>query len=163
MAARPRAETSVAFPYRKITPVILPHRRALAQCRDMTTPCRLAVPFLLFGCFACAIQILERVSAPDSLDVAASLNNLAELYRTEGKYQEAESVALRAVEIDERRAGSDSPDVAGSLHTLAAIYRDTGRYDEALSLLERSLAIREKAFGSEHLLVATTLGNIGEL
>ena len=92
-----------------------------------------------------------------------SLNNLAELRRTEGRYAEAERLARRAVEISARATGSESSEFAVSLHTLAAIYRDSGRYEEALSLLERSLAIREKQLGLEHPLVAVTLGNIAEI
>ena len=102
-------------------------------------------------------------SDPIILTVAISLNNLAELYRNQGKYDEAEPLYQRALAIREKSLGSDHPDVATSLNNLAVLYSDQGRYDEAEPLYQRALAIREKSLGADHPDVATSLNNLAQL
>jgi tetratricopeptide (TPR) repeat protein len=77
--------------------------------------------------------------------VADSLNTLAELYRTQGQYTQAEPLYKRSLAISEKALGPDHPRVAASLNTLASLYDAQGRYAEAEPLSKRSLAIREKA------------------
>jgi tetratricopeptide (TPR) repeat protein len=66
-----------------------------------------------------ALVIRERVLGSDHPDVATSLNNLASLYKSQGKYDEAEPLHRRALAIREKSLGSDHPDVAASLNNLA--------------------------------------------
>ncbi len=82
--------------------------------------------------------------------MAASLNNLAEFYRTQGKYAEAEPLYQRSLAIDENALGPDHPDLATDLNNLALLYHAQGHYAEAEPLYQRSLAIRENALGPEH-------------
>ncbi len=82
--------------------------------------------------------------------VGTSLNNLAELYRAQGRYTEAESLYKRSIAISEKALGPEHPDVATSLNNLAELYSAQGRYAEAEPLHKRSLAIGEKALGPEH-------------
>ena len=49
---------------------------------------------------------------PDHPDTAATLNNLAELYRAQRKYDEAEPLYQRALAIREKALGQDHPDTA---------------------------------------------------
>ena len=55
----------------------------------------------------------------NTLDVAMSLNNLAMLLHTEGKYAEAEPLHRRALAMREKALGPEHPDVAQSLNNLA--------------------------------------------
>ena len=89
--------------------------------------------------------------------MAQSLNNLAGLYRDQGKYAEAEPLFQRALAIRERTLGPEHPEAARSLQNLAVLYNDQGKYAEAEPLYQRSLAILEKALGPEHSHVATGL------
>ena len=73
-----------------------------------------------------------------------SLNNLAELYRNQGRYADAEPLYKRSLAIYEKALGPDHPDVATSLNNLAALYDAQGRYADAEPLYKRSLAICEK-------------------
>ena len=93
--------------------------------------------------------------------MATALNNLAELYRRQGKYVEAEPLYKRALVIREKALGPNHPDVAQSLNNLALVYSKV--YTEAEPLLKRALVIREKALGSEHPDVAGSLYNLAEL
>jgi tetratricopeptide (TPR) repeat protein len=78
------------------------------------------------------------------------LNNLADLYRAQGRYAEAEPLYKRSLAIRETALGPGHPDVATSLNNLADLYRAQGRYAEAEPLYKRALAIREKALGPDH-------------
>ncbi|MCH9020758.1 MAG: CHAT domain-containing protein, partial [Proteobacteria bacterium] len=96
-------------------------------------------------------------------DVAGSLNNLAELYRAQGRYEAAEPLYKRALAVREKALGPDHPDVATSLNNLAGLYRLQGRYEAAEPLYMRSLAIKEKALGPDHAGVAASLNNLALL
>jgi len=85
------------------------------------------------------------------------------LYRTQGKYEEAEQLYKRCLEIRETKIGKNHPDVATSLNNLAELYRSQGKYEEAEPLYQRSLGIYEKALGKDHLYVAQSLGNLALL
>ena len=54
----------------------------------------------------------EQVLGPEHPDTALSLNNLAELYHTQGKYAEAEPLSKRALVIYEQALGPEHPDTA---------------------------------------------------
>ena len=86
---------------------------------------------------------------PDDPRLATTLNNLAEFYRAQGKYVEAEPLHERALAIREKALGPEHPDVAQSLNNLALLYQAQGKYAEAEPLHKRALAIREKALGPE--------------
>ena len=73
--------------------------------------------------------------------MATSLNNLAALYKEQGRYADAEPLYKRALAIDEKAVGPDHPDVATSLNNLAALYKEQGRYADAEPLYKRALAI----------------------
>ena len=74
--------------------------------------------------------------------LATSLNNLAELYRAQGKYAEAEPLYQRALAILEKALGPEHPNVATSLDNYAALLREMDRNAEADKLEERARAIR---------------------
>jgi len=99
----------------------------------------------------------------DNFLLATSLNNLAELYRTQGKYAEAEPLHQRALAIWEKALGPGHPNVAMSLNNLANLYHRQGKYAEAEPLYQRALAIDEEALGPEHPNVATSLENYADL
>ena len=78
-----------------------------------------------------ALRIGEREFGPDHINTAIFLNNLAELYRAQGRYAEAEPLYARSLAIWEKALGPEHLDVATSLNNLAALYRVQGRYAEA--------------------------------
>ncbi|MCV3215450.1 tetratricopeptide repeat protein [Plectonema radiosum NIES-515] len=110
-----------------------------------------------------AIEISEKVLGKEHPDVATTLNNLAELYKAQGRYQKAEPLHLRSLAIYEKMLGKEHPLVATSLNNLAELYKARGRYEKAEPLYLRSLAIYEKVLGKQHPLVATSLNNLASL
>ena len=107
-----------------------------------------------------ALAICEQVLGPDHPDVATNLNNLASLYRGQGKYAEAESLIGRALAINEQALGPNHPEIAANLNNLASLYQSRGKYAEAEPLYQRALAIYEQQLGVEHLNTATILNNL---
>ena len=56
-----------------------------------------------------ALSIRRRLLGADHPDTARSLNNLAGLYRAQGRYAEAAPMLMEAVEIMERVLGAEHP------------------------------------------------------
>jgi tetratricopeptide (TPR) repeat protein len=83
---------------------------------------------------------------PDHPDVANSLNNLADLYRQQGRYADAEEFNKRALAIWEKALGPDHLDVANSLNNLARIYLAGGQVDRAQPASTRAVDIVMKRF-----------------
>ncbi len=83
-------------------------------------------------------------SGSSSPRLATSLNNLAEVYRLEGRYAEAEPLFKRALAIFEKALGPEHPNVATGLENYAALLRKTGRADEATEMEACAKAIRAK-------------------
>jgi tetratricopeptide (TPR) repeat protein len=81
-------------------------------------------------------------------DVATSLNNLAGLYRAQGRYDEAEPLYRQALELSRELLGERHPDVATSLNNLAYLYQSQGRYDEAEPLYRQALELSRELLGS---------------
>jgi CHAT domain-containing protein/Tfp pilus assembly protein PilF len=94
-------------------------------------------------------------------DVAASLYNLARLYRAQDRYAEAEPLYRRSLELWEKTYGPNHPYVAGALSGLARAHERQGRYAEAEELYRRALAIEEAALGPNHSHVAISLDTLG--
>jgi tetratricopeptide (TPR) repeat protein len=109
------------------------------------------------------LAIREKQLGADHPDVATSLNNLAILYESQGRYTEAELLYRRSLAIREKQLGVDNPHVGTSLNNLAVLYESQGRYTEAEPLYLRSLAIDEKVYGEDHPEIATDLNNLAFL
>ena len=59
------------------------------------------------------------------------MNNLAELYRKQGKYEAAEPLYVDALAMWKKLLGEEHPDVAQSMNNLAALYYSQGKYEVA--------------------------------
>ncbi len=109
-----------------------------------------------------ALKEAERFG-PEDLRLGTTLNNLAELYRDQGKYAEAEPLYKRSLVIVVKVLGPEHPYSATSLNSLGQLYHQQGKYGAAESLYKRSRVIIEKALGPEHPTVATSLENYAML
>ena len=81
----------------------------------------------------------------ESVQYASALNNLAGLYKAQGRYEAAEPLHKQAMEIRRVALGEEHPDFATSLNNLAALYYTLGRYEDALPLIDQDVAIFEAA------------------
>jgi tetratricopeptide (TPR) repeat protein len=102
----------------------------------------------------------KRLLGENHPDVASSLNNLAALYDSQGRYESAEPLYLQALELRQRLLGENHPDVATSLNNLAELYRSQGRDEEAEPLYLKALLIAEVSLGREHPNTKTFRNNL---
>ncbi|MTJ37502.1 tetratricopeptide repeat protein [Dolichospermum sp. UHCC 0406] len=108
-----------------------------------------------------AIVLQTQFQQQDAL--ANSLNNLAGLYESQGRYNDAEPLYLQSLDIRKHQLGDDHPFVASSLNNLAGLYESQGRYNDAEPLYLQSLDIRKHQLGDDHPDVATSLNNLAGL
>ncbi len=87
-----------------------------------------------------ALAIKEEALGPNHPDVAVSLNNLAGLYHTLGRYKEAEPRYKRALAVMEATL-SGHPYINETLMSYAALLRATNRPNEAEKLEARAEAL----------------------
>ena len=109
------------------------------------------------------LQTLEKKYGPVHRDVAAALNNLAEIFGHQGNDAEAEPLLKRAIAILDKAVGLDSAEAAPELNNLAALYQRQERFAEAEPLFKRALAIREKSLGRDHPDLGQSLNNLATL
>ncbi len=71
-------------------------------------------------------------------DLVSSLNNLASVYRDQGRHGDAELLYRRSLAIFETAPAADHPDLAMSLNNLASLYQAQARHGEAEHLPARA-------------------------
>ena len=78
---------------------------------------------------------LKKLERPSH--VANTYNNMAIVYKKQGKYDEALAMYERPVDLIEE-IGDDHPGVATTYNNMANVYRKQGKYDEALAMYEKA-------------------------
>ncbi|MBI4781362.1 MAG: tetratricopeptide repeat protein [Oscillatoriophycideae cyanobacterium NC_groundwater_1537_Pr4_S-0.65um_50_18] len=97
------------------------------------------------------------------LDLANSLNWLGYLYKSQGRYSEAEALYVQALELRQRLLGEEHSAVANILNNLAGLYDSQGRYSEAEPLYVQALEMSKRLLGEDHPDVANSLNNLAGL
>jgi tetratricopeptide (TPR) repeat protein/CHAT domain-containing protein len=96
-------------------------------------------------------------------DLAASLYNLAALYKSMGHYAQAEQLYLQARDIVTTCIGEAHPNYAAILNNLAGLYESMGDYARAEQLYRQALDIDRKVLGEAHPKFANSLNNLALL
>jgi tetratricopeptide (TPR) repeat protein len=112
--------------------------------------------------FVQALELAESLPSQDRR-LYFSLYQLAEIYRIQFKFVEAERILKRILAVDEKAFGPKHPNVAFALNNLAGNYRMRGKYEEAEALLKQALKILEESLGKEHALVGNILEHYAHL
>ncbi len=100
---------------------------------------------------------------PDDSRLALSLNNLAAVYHTQGKYQMAEPLYQRSLDIKTRILGEEHPDVALNIHNLAVLYSARRMYPVAEKHYKRAIDLKSKIYGQDHQELLSTLRYYAQL
>ena len=108
-----------------------------------------------------AIQLKQL--GPEHPDVAATYNNMGNVFAKQGRYAEALQHHEKSLAIRLKQLGPEHPDVADTYNNMAIVFDSQGRYAEALQHHEKSLAIKLKQLGPEHPSVADTRYNLALL
>ena len=91
------------------------------------------------------------------------MNNLAELYRSQGRYSEAEPLYQEALRFKKKQFGQEHPTVLALLNNIAVLYKDWGRYSEAEKFCNQSLQLRKKKLGEKHPDTLTSINNLAAI
>ena len=75
--------------------------------------------------------VVDQVLGERHPRMISSLANLAELYRSQGRYGEAEPLLKQALQLNREVLGERHPSTLISLNNLALLYVSQGRYGEA--------------------------------
>ena len=90
------------------------------------------------------------------------LNNLAELYRSQGRYAEAEPLYKRALAIEEKARGPEHP-MSRRRSTIWPSSISAGSLCRGRAALQARTGNREKALGPDHPDFADVLNNLAGL
>jgi tetratricopeptide (TPR) repeat protein len=107
---------------------------------------------------ASALRLRE--TGKDQIAIAQDATNLGTLYRTLGRYAEAEELQLKALGILTARLPGHQF-TAMVLNNLANLYLEQGKYADADGLYRKALSDLRKAHGPDHPLVGSALHNLG--
>lgn len=88
------------------------------------------------------------------------MNNLANVYWSQGNYPQAEALYREAMETQRRVLGPEHPDTLLSMGNLAATYGKEGKDAQAEALFAQTLEISRRVLGPEHTM---TLGFLSDL
>ena len=95
--------------------------------------------------------------------MAIYLNNLAGLYKGQGRLEEAEPLYLRALRINEEALGAEHTDMAIYFNNIALLYKAQGKLQDARLYYEQAIDIGERTLGPDHPQLATRMANLGAL
>lgn len=109
-----------------------------------------------------ALKLAEPFGEND-LRLALSLNNLAAVYHTEGKYTMAEPLYNRSLDIKQRLLGEEHPEVALNIHNLAVLYSARRMYPVAEKHYKRAVELKSKIYGEKSPELLGTLRNYAQL
>ena len=97
------------------------------------------------------VLVLLQVGGQDSLDVAASYNNIGAVYKSLSKYEEALEMHSKSLDIKTRILGGDNhPDVADSKENIGLVFQKMTKKSEARQMFTEAAGIRRKVFGADH-------------
>jgi eukaryotic-like serine/threonine-protein kinase len=108
------------------------------------------------------VKIREQ-AVPESSDLAATLNNLGNLYHDMGRLDDSARVHERSLAIKEKVNGPDHYFLSQSLSNLANVYMEQKRYDLAEPMHRRALAIKRRALEPNHPEIGVSEHNLGDM
>ena len=115
------------------------------------------------GYFNQALEAKKSVQGESTIDVARTVNNLANIHFSLGNLDDAMRLYSEAVEIKKQCLGEDSDDVANTLNNIAHVMVTAGKDQDALQAYHNVLKIRQDKYGKNHLTVADTLSSMGDV
>jgi tetratricopeptide (TPR) repeat protein len=94
--------------------------------------------------YARHLAIWEKTLGLEHPQVALGLNNMAEAYRAQGKFAEAEPLYRRALDIYKKKLGPEDRRVAMVMWNHAYLLWEMKSYSEAARIGVRAMAVRAK-------------------
>ena len=104
--------------------------------------------------------ITDQVQKEDILDAT---HNLGNLYRNQGKFDEAGKMYVQALQGKEEALGAKHASTLQTVNNLGLLYWNQGKLEEAEKVLLRALQGTEEALGAKYTLTLGTVNNLGIL
>ena len=110
------------------------------------------------------LKVIQELLGEFHPDVVLILNDLAFLYSSQGRYEEAEPLYKQALSLYQQVfSGKHHPIIATIINNLAALYELQGRYEEAEPLCRQALLLCQELLGERHPDVANSINNLAGL
>lgn len=113
-------------------------------------------------------QAIETLAQPqtdwEQKLLAKATTDLGQIYTSQGRLDEAESLLTQALALENGIYGADSanqPEVGITLKNTATLLRAQQRYADAKPLYRRAIAILRRAMGAQNTAVAVALNGLG--
>jgi serine/threonine protein kinase/tetratricopeptide (TPR) repeat protein len=113
--------------------------------------------------FSKALNIYRSAIGSQNLQVAATLNGLADAAVWKSDYSLAEHYEREALSIFQETVSRNHPDNAVALATLGSILTQRGKYAEAEQVLNEALQIERTVFGADNSRIVATEADLGTL
>jgi tetratricopeptide (TPR) repeat protein len=107
-----------------------------------------------------ALIIREKVFGKEHQSTAGTCNNIAGIYRVQGKFVEALAGYHYVLDFCEKVLGMEDRYTAITYNNIAGVHDNLHEYTEALEWMKKALAIQEKFAGVERSDTASTYNNI---
>ena len=143
-------QTGPADPSRTINPKTIENRRRGTSNEEV----------------AAALHILEFTRARDGshhTNTLFSMEQLANLYYTQKRYDEAEPLFREALQLSREVLGPHHPRTLNNMNGLAFLYHAQGRYNEAEPLYRELLQLCREVLGPRHRATLAILNNLASL
>ncbi|MCL1994919.1 MAG: tetratricopeptide repeat protein [Defluviitaleaceae bacterium] len=102
-----------------------------------------------------AEAVMERFCGVEKEEVGKLFNNIASIYRIQGKYDDALTWLHKALEICEKILDPDDLRTAATYNNMAVVYDNQGKYDDALTWHHKALEIYGKKLDPDDPRTAT--------
>lgn len=110
-----------------------------------------------------ALDAKKSYQGDSTIDVARTVNNLANIHFSLGNLDDAMELYQEALEIKRHCLGDDSDEVANTLNNIAHVMVNAGKEQEALKAYHNVVRIRQDRYGKSHVSVAATLASMGDV
>jgi tetratricopeptide (TPR) repeat protein len=107
-----------------------------------------------------AVELRRRVLGPDHPDTLTSLNDLADAFRVQSAFAQAEPLFTNVLETRRRVLGANNPATLSSMNELANLYLDQGKDAQAELLLVQALEVQRRLLGPDDPDTLTTLHDL---
>jgi len=110
------------------------------------------------------VSMYQKGEAPEvtDADVAAALEEVANLRRDKGSYAEADSLYQQVIEIRTRVHGEVSTEVAETIKNVSGMYYRAGDYASSLEKDKKALSIHRSLGSPQSTKLLPYLGNVGQ-
>ena len=107
------------------------------------------------------LALREQYQPPGHEEIITTVGSLGVIYRRQGRYDESESLLLRAVEMLEQSDDPDPAQFAATLTWLGNLHYDQKRFEEAVAGHTRALEIRRQEDPLNPGALGESLNNLG--